>query len=432
MTRDRHPGRRRAAAADDRRERGRARRTACTSSASRARPTPASPASRTPGSTGARSAAWWRRCAARAARELVIAGGVRRPDLWRIRPDAGFFTSLPQIVRLLAGGDDSVLSRVVRFFEGKGFDRARRARGGARPAGGRGPHGRASTFRAQDRADAELGFAVRQALGRRRCRPGRGGGAAARCWRSRARKAPTPCCERVARPARPRGSRGPAGRAGQGAEARPGAARRHAGHRAAHGRAGGGRRAGRASWSRPARCWCSTGPRPSASPTRAGCAIQGLPAGRAAAGAGVPPAPSTGRVIGRCGRAAASRATSRRGSPPCRAPGARSPRARRVVVVRHYILAIEAAEGPPAMLERAAALRQWGLRWRKVGRAGPPRRRTRARRRALLEALLAQAAAQELRRRRRDRHRPTRSARTRMPRGSRTSLGLFLVLCEAA
>ena len=58
---------------------------------------------------------------AEGATELVIAGGVTRPDLRRIRPDAGFFTSLPQIVRLLAGGDDSVLSRVVRFFEGKGL-----------------------------------------------------------------------------------------------------------------------------------------------------------------------------------------------------------------------------------------------------------------------------------------------------------------------
>src|SRR5207244_7144593 len=53
--------------------------------------------------------------------ELVIAGAVTRPDLWKIRPDAGFFTSLPQILRLLAGGDDSVLKRVVRFFEAKGL-----------------------------------------------------------------------------------------------------------------------------------------------------------------------------------------------------------------------------------------------------------------------------------------------------------------------
>ena len=53
--------------------------------------------------------------------ELVIAGAVRRPDLWKIRPDAGFFKSLPQILLLMAGGDDSVLTRVVRFFEKKGL-----------------------------------------------------------------------------------------------------------------------------------------------------------------------------------------------------------------------------------------------------------------------------------------------------------------------
>src|SRR5260221_2015759 len=54
--------------------------------------------------------------------QMVIAGAVTRPDLWRIRPDAGFFRSLPQILRLLAGGDDSVLTRVVRFFEGNGLE----------------------------------------------------------------------------------------------------------------------------------------------------------------------------------------------------------------------------------------------------------------------------------------------------------------------
>ena len=37
------------------------------------------------------------------ARRLVIAGAVTRPDLWRIRPDVGFFRSLPQILRLLHG-----------------------------------------------------------------------------------------------------------------------------------------------------------------------------------------------------------------------------------------------------------------------------------------------------------------------------------------
>lgn len=56
-----------------------------------------------------------------ACREIVIAGGVRRPDLRTISPDLGLLWALPAIVRLLDGGDDSVLRRVVRFFEQNGF-----------------------------------------------------------------------------------------------------------------------------------------------------------------------------------------------------------------------------------------------------------------------------------------------------------------------
>jgi len=65
------------------------------------------------------------------------------------------------------------------------------------------------------------------------------------------------------------------------------------------------------------------------------------------------------------------------------------------VVVRHYVLAIEAAEGVLAMLERAATLRQWGLRWHKAGvlvrRADEATMEARE-----LEALLAKAASQQL------------------------------------
>jgi UDP-2,3-diacylglucosamine hydrolase len=97
---------------------------------------------------------------------LVIAGGVRRPDLWHVRPDAGFFASLPQIVGLMAaGGDDSVLTRVVRFFERKGLHV-------------RGAHEIAPDLLAEEgalsgtalsgqaRLDARIGFAVRRLLGR--------------------------------------------------------------------------------------------------------------------------------------------------------------------------------------------------------------------------------------------------------------------------
>ena len=54
-------------------------------------------------------------------REIVIAGGMRRPDLRRLRFDWGFVRHLPTILSLTRGGDDSVLRRIVRFFEGQGF-----------------------------------------------------------------------------------------------------------------------------------------------------------------------------------------------------------------------------------------------------------------------------------------------------------------------
>jgi len=95
---------------------------------------------------------------------MVIAGGVRRPDLWKVRPDWGFFASLPQILAMMKGGDDSVLSRVVRFFEAKGLEvlgahevapdlLAQSGRLGAAALDGR------------SRRDADLGFAVRAVLG---------------------------------------------------------------------------------------------------------------------------------------------------------------------------------------------------------------------------------------------------------------------------
>ncbi len=54
--------------------------------------------------------------------DLVIVGSVTRPDLRAIRTDFGFWWNLPRIFKIVAaGGDDSVLRRVVGFFEGHGF-----------------------------------------------------------------------------------------------------------------------------------------------------------------------------------------------------------------------------------------------------------------------------------------------------------------------
>jgi DUF1009 family protein len=97
--------------------------------------------------------------------DLVIVGSVHRPDLAALRPDLGFWRSLPAILRIIAaGGDDSVLTRVVRFFEGHGFHVV--APGTAAPEliVGEGPLGRHSAP-PEAHADVALGFDVVRALG---------------------------------------------------------------------------------------------------------------------------------------------------------------------------------------------------------------------------------------------------------------------------
>jgi len=53
--------------------------------------------------------------------EIVIIGSLRRPNIWKAGVDLGFFRHLPTILSLRHGGDDSLLTRVVRFFERQGF-----------------------------------------------------------------------------------------------------------------------------------------------------------------------------------------------------------------------------------------------------------------------------------------------------------------------
>ncbi|MBH0239668.1 LpxI family protein [Methylobrevis albus] len=53
--------------------------------------------------------------------EIVICGAVSRPDFTAIRLDFGAIVNLPRILAMMVGGDDTVLQRVVRFFEERGF-----------------------------------------------------------------------------------------------------------------------------------------------------------------------------------------------------------------------------------------------------------------------------------------------------------------------
>ena len=359
------------------------------------------------------------------AAELVIAGAVTRPDLWRIRPDAGFFTSLPQIVSLLAGGDDSVLSRVVRFFEGKGLC----VRGVHEVApdllADLGRLGAVDLWQ-QDRADAELGFAVRQALGA-----------------VDAGQAVVVAQGSVLAIEGAEGTDAMLSRvAAITSRSAPGAARRGV-------LAKGPKPGQELRVDMPA-----VGPRTIAGAAAAGLASVVVEAGAVlvldrdeairvadAAGCafwGVEPRPALltrasepiiGRVIGRRRPSQRDAADLETGlaTVACLAPFATGAGA---VVVRHYILAIEATEGPSAMLERAASLRQWGLRSRRVG-VMVRRAEDAGRESGLLEPLLAQAASQEL-----AGVAVTGPASALAPYEDAARLadrhGLFLVLCEAA
>jgi DUF1009 family protein len=97
--------------------------------------------------------------------DLVIIGGVSRPDFANVRLDLGALKTLPFLLSLGKGGDDHVLSRIVRFFEDKGYrvhgagDVAPNLLAEAGTLGNRAPS-------ADDKADIAMGFKVVGALGR--------------------------------------------------------------------------------------------------------------------------------------------------------------------------------------------------------------------------------------------------------------------------
>jgi DUF1009 family protein len=97
-------------------------------------------------------------------RDLVIIGAVTRPDLAHVKFDFGAIRNLPFLVSLGMGGDDHVLSGIVRFLEGKGY----RVHGADDVApelsAAEGVLGKLAPS-ADDRADVALGFEVVRALG---------------------------------------------------------------------------------------------------------------------------------------------------------------------------------------------------------------------------------------------------------------------------
>lgn len=53
--------------------------------------------------------------------EIVIVGGMKRPRMSEVRLDLGALAHLPAVLRCFVGGDNSVLTGIVRFFERKGL-----------------------------------------------------------------------------------------------------------------------------------------------------------------------------------------------------------------------------------------------------------------------------------------------------------------------
>ncbi|MGE0022855.1 MAG: UDP-2,3-diacylglucosamine diphosphatase LpxI [Hyphomicrobium sp.] len=99
------------------------------------------------------------------ATELVIVGRVHRPELKGLKPDLGLFRYLPKIIRIVAaGGDDSVLRRVVRFFEQQGLRVVSPGEAAPELVVREGPLGSARSG-APDRADIALGYGLVRALG---------------------------------------------------------------------------------------------------------------------------------------------------------------------------------------------------------------------------------------------------------------------------
>src|SRR5688572_30191148 len=97
--------------------------------------------------------------------DIVIVGHVRRPELSAIKPDLGFFRQLPRIVRIVAsGGDDSVLRRVVRFFERQGLTIVAPSEAAPQLVIGEGAIGASRSSETNER-DVKLGLALIRALG---------------------------------------------------------------------------------------------------------------------------------------------------------------------------------------------------------------------------------------------------------------------------
>jgi DUF1009 family protein len=97
-------------------------------------------------------------------RDVVFIGSAVRPSLWQIWPDLATMRLMPRVIRMFRGGDDHLMSGVMKIFEDHGF----------RPVGAHevapeilvpaGAVGRMEPSES-DRSDIALGLALLRAIG---------------------------------------------------------------------------------------------------------------------------------------------------------------------------------------------------------------------------------------------------------------------------
>jgi UDP-2,3-diacylglucosamine hydrolase len=97
-------------------------------------------------------------------RDVVFIGSIVRPSLWQLWPDPATMLLMPRIIRMFRGGDDHLMSGVMKIFEDHGF----------RPVGAHEvapeilvPEGAVGRLQPSesDRSDIALGLALLRAIG---------------------------------------------------------------------------------------------------------------------------------------------------------------------------------------------------------------------------------------------------------------------------
>jgi len=98
-------------------------------------------------------------------RDVVFIGSIVRPSLWQIWPDLATMRMMPRVVRMFRGGDDHLMSSIMKVFEELGF----------RPIGAHEiapeilmPEGAVGRFQpsGSHQVDIALGLALLRAIGR--------------------------------------------------------------------------------------------------------------------------------------------------------------------------------------------------------------------------------------------------------------------------